>query len=146
VTLSVSTGSRSLIEANFDDKLVLYAAELNAMTLRPGDTLQVMITWHVLDRLPAAYTTFIHITEPNGQMATQLDRPPLGGSRPTDTWRAEEQFLDPYSLPLPTSMRPGSYWVRIGLYRDKQRLPVLDPGSARAENDAVIVHEIEIRN
>ena len=146
VTLSVSTGSRSLIEANLDDKLVLHSAELNATTLRPGDTLQVMITWHVLDRLPAAYTTFIHITEPDGRIAAQLDRPPLGGSRPTDTWSAGEKLLDPYSLSLPVTLRPGSYWVRIGLYRGDRRLPVLNPGSARTENDAVIVHEIKIRN
>jgi serine/threonine protein kinase len=146
VTLSVSTGSRSVIQANFDDKVVLHSAELNRMTLRPGDTLQILITWHVLERLPVPYTTFIHITEPNGRMATQLDRPPLGGSRPTDTWQAGEQLLDPYSLPLPTDMRPGSYWVRIGLYRGAQRLPVLEPGSARVENEAVIVHEITIQN
>ena len=146
VTLSISTGSRSLIQANFDDKLVLHSAELNATSLRPGDTLQIMITWHVLDRLPAPYTTFIHITEPNGRMATQLDRAPLGGSRPTDTWRAGETLLDPYSLPLPADMRPGSFWVRIGLYRGNQRLPVLDPGSARAENNSLIVHEIAIKN
>jgi serine/threonine-protein kinase len=146
VTLSISTGSRSRIEANFDDKVVLYSAELNEMTLRPGDTLQIVITWHVLERLPAPYTTFIHITDAGGQIVAQLDRPPLGGSRPTDTWRPGENFLDPYSLALPANARPGSYWVRIGLYRQAQRLPVIDPGSATVEQDAVLVHEITVRD
>jgi serine/threonine protein kinase len=146
VTLSISTGSRSLVEANFDDKVLLYSAELNEMTLRPGDTLQIMITWHVLERLPAPYTTFIHITDSSGQIAAQLDRPPLGGSRPTDTWRTGEKFLDPYSLALPANMRPGSYWVRIGLYRQAHRLPVIDPGSATVEQDAVLVNEITVRD
>jgi serine/threonine protein kinase len=144
VTLSISTGSRSVVEANFDDKILLYSAELNGMTFRPGDTIQIMITWHVLDRLPAPYTTFIHITDPSGQIAAQLDRPPLGGSRPTDTWRTGEQFLDPYTLPLPADTRPGSYWVRIGLYRTDRRLPVIDPGSAQADQDAVLVHKVTV--
>jgi serine/threonine protein kinase len=144
VTLSVSTGSRSVVEANFDDKILLYSAELNGMTFRAGDTIQVMITWHVLDRVPAPYTTFIHVTDPSGQIAAQLDRPPLGGSRPTDTWRTGEKFLDPYTLPIPENTRPGLYWVRIGLYRADGRLPVIDPGSAQAEQDAVLVHQITV--
>jgi serine/threonine-protein kinase len=144
VTLTISTGARSLVEANFDDKVILYAAELNNMTLRPGDILQIVITWHVLDRLPAPYTTFIHLTDADGQIAAQLDRPPLGGSRPTDTWRAGEKLLDPYSLPLPATIRPDAYWVRVGLYRGAQRLPVVDPGSAQAEQDAVLVHQVTV--
>jgi len=144
VTLSVSTGSRSVIEANFDDKILLYSAELNGMTFRPGDTIQIMITWHVLNRVPAPYTTFIHVTDRSGRIAAQLARPPLGGSRPTDTWRTGEKFLDPYTLPLPAETRPGSYWVRIGLYRTDGRLPVIDPGSAQAEQDAVLVHKITV--
>jgi hypothetical protein len=146
ITLSISTGSRSLVEANFDNKLVLYSAELNGTSFRPGDTLQLMVTWHVLDRLPAAYTTFIHLIDNNDKIVAQLDRPPLGGSRPTDTWRQGEKFLDPYSLPLPTHIRPGSYWVHIGLYRGNQRLSVIDPGSAMVERDALVVHEIAVKN
>jgi hypothetical protein len=106
--------------------------------------MQIMITWHVLDRLPEAYTTFIHVTDSDDQIRAQLDRPPLGGSRPTDTWRTGEQFLDPYSVLFPAHMRPGTYWVRIGLYHGNRRLPVLDPGSAQTENDALIVQKITV--
>jgi hypothetical protein len=134
------------VEANLDDKVVLYSVELNGTTFRPGDTVQTMVTWRVLDRLPGRYTTFIHITDAQGEIATQLDRPPLGGSRPTDTWRAGQQFLDPYNLPLPAGIRPGSYWVRMGLYRGNERLPVLDPGSAQADNDAIVVYRISVQN
>jgi hypothetical protein len=144
--LSISTGSQSVVEANFDDKLVLYSAELNDTDWRPGDTIQVVITWHVLDRLPARYTTFIHITDAREEIVTQLDRPPLGGSPPTDTWRAGEKFIDPYSVLLPTNIRPGTYSMRIGLYAGNRRLPILDPGSARADGDALIVHEVVIKN
>jgi hypothetical protein len=146
VTLSISTGSYGLVEANFDDRLVLYAAELNATGWRPGDTIQVVITWHVLDRLPARYTTFIHITDDRGRIVAQLDRPPLGGNPPTDSWRAGEKFIDPYVLPLPSTVRPGTFTMRIGLYRGNTRLPIVDPGAAQAEGDALIVHEIVIKD
>jgi serine/threonine-protein kinase len=143
VTLTVSSGSRTEVRANLDNKVLLYSGELNGETFRPGDTVQILITWHVLDRLPEAYTTFIHITDENGRIVAQLDRPPLGGSRPTNTWRAGEKLLDPYTLVLPRDIPPGSYWVRAGLYRGNHRLPVVDPGLAQAQDDAVYVRQFE---
>jgi serine/threonine-protein kinase len=143
VTLTVSSGSRAAVQANLDNKVLLYSCELNGETFRPGDTVQILITWHVLDRLPEAYTTFIHITDESGRIVVQLDRPPLGGGRPTDTWRAGEKLLDPYTLVLPRDIAPGSYRVRVGLYRGNHRLPVIDPGLAEAEDDAVYVRRIQ---
>jgi len=143
VTLTVSSGSRTEVRANLDNKLLLYSCELNGETFRPGDTVQILITWHVLDRLPEAYKTFIHITDESGRIAVQLDRPPLGGSRPTDTWHAGEKLLDPYTLVLPRDIPPGSYWVSVGLYRENHRLPVIDSGLAQVRDDAIYVRQIE---
>jgi hypothetical protein len=142
VTLTVSSGSRAEVRANLDNKVMLYSCELNGERFRPGDTVQILITWHVLSRLPEAYTTFIHITDESGRIIAQLDRPPLGGSRPTDTWRAGEKLLDPYTLALPKDITSGSYWVRVGLYKGNRRLPVIDPGLAQAQDDAVYVRRI----
>jgi len=145
VTVTVSGGPMDQVQANYDNRVLLQSCEFNALQFRPGESAQIIITWHVLSRLSESYTVFIHITDADGRILTQLDRPPLGGSRPTNTWQAGEKFLDPYVIPLPRDAPPGSYWVKIGFYRGTRRLPVVDPGLAEALDDAVFVRQIEIR-
>jgi len=145
VTLTVSSGPRGEIRADLGGKVMLLSCELNEATFSPGGYLQVIITWQVLDRFADPYTVFIHIADTSGRILTQVDRPPLGGSRPTNTWQPGEKLLDPYDLTLPRDAPPGSYWIQIGLYRGDQRLPVRDPGLAEAKGDAVLVRQIQIR-
>ena len=145
VTLTVSSGPRGEVGASFADKVLLFSCDFDEVTFRPGDAVRLVITWHVLDRFAESYTVFVHVSDSSGKILTQLDRPPLGGSRSTDTWQPGEKLLDPYVLTLPGDTSPGSYWVRVGLYRGAFRLPVTDPGLAQVEADAVLVRQIEVR-
>jgi eukaryotic-like serine/threonine-protein kinase len=144
VTLTVSSGPQGRVDANFDNKLRLLTCEFSLITPRPGDAVQMVITWQVLERLPAAYTVFIHVVDQDGRMLTQRDQPPLGGSRPTDSWQAGERLLDPYNLSIPSHASPGSYQVLVGLYRGDSRLPVVDPGFAEEKGNAILVRRITI--
>jgi hypothetical protein len=144
VTLTVSVGPQGEVKANFGDKVLLVSCEFNAITFRPGDAVQMIITWQALASVPESYTVFIHITDLSGKIVTQLDRPPLGGSRTTDTWQPGEKLLDPYSLTLPRGLAPGAYWVRVGLYRGSRRLEVVDAGEAQTELNAVLVRQIQV--
>jgi serine/threonine-protein kinase len=144
VTLTVSDGTYAEVRANLDDKVLLLACELNSTTFRPGDTAQITLTWQVLNPIPEAYTTFIHITDAGGKIVTQLDRPPLQGRPPTNTWTVGSELTDPYNVILPRSIEPGMYEIQVGLYIGDDRLPVLDPGRARVHENAVIVHQITI--
>lgn len=145
VTLTVSSGPRGQVGANFDHKLLLASAEFNGTTFRPGDAVQIIVTWQVLARLPERYTTFIHIVGQDGRILTQRDVPPLGGSRPTNTWQPGEQLFDPYIVTLPRQAAPGTYWVQIGLYRGDLRLPIVDPGAAEAKGNALVLRQITVR-
>jgi hypothetical protein len=145
VTLTVSSGQQELVRANLDDKVLLLKCELsNGDSLRPGDALQIIITWQVKERLPESYTVFIHIVDQSGRILTQRDAPPLGGNRPTDTWQPGEELLDTHILPIPSYAAPGKYWIHIGLYRGDHRLPVVDPGLAETKGNAVIVRQINV--
>jgi serine/threonine-protein kinase len=144
VTLTVSDGTYAQVRANLDDKVLLLSCELNSTTFHPGDTVQVTLVWQVLNPIPDAYTTFIHVTDAGGKIVTQLDRPPLQGNQPTNTWTVGAELIDPYNLILPKSIEPGMYEIHVGLYIGEDRLPVLDPGRARASEDAVVVHQITI--
>jgi hypothetical protein len=144
VTLTVSDGTYAEVSANLDDKVMLYSCELNSTTFHPGDTAQITLVWQVLNPIPEAYTTFIHITDAGGKIITQVDRPPLQGRQPTNTWTVGAELTDPYNVLLPRSIQPGMYEIHVGLYIGEDRLSVLDPGRARALKDAVIVHQIEV--
>jgi hypothetical protein len=144
VTLTVSSGQQDLVQANFGDKVLLLRCELNNDSLRRGDALQIIITWQVKERLPEVYTLFIHLVDRDGRILAQRDAPPLGGSRPTNTWQPGEELLDPHILSIPTQAAPGDYWIHIGLYRGDYRLPVVDPGLAETKGNAVIVRQIKV--
>lgn len=144
VTLTVSNGAYAEVRANLDNKVLLFSCELNSTTFRQGDTAQLTVLWQVLNPIPDIYNTFIHITDAGGKIMTQLDRPPLQGQQPTNTWTVGAELEDSYNLILPKSIPPGMYQVHIGLYKGDQRMPVIDPGLARARDDAVIVHQIKI--
>jgi hypothetical protein len=145
VTLTVSSGQQELVRANFDDKVLLLKCELsNSDSLRPGDALQVVITWQVKERLSESYTLFIHLVDQSGRILTQRDAPPLGGDRPTDTWQPGEELLDPHILSIPAHAASGDYWIHVGLYRGDHRLPVVDPGLAETKGNAIIVRQIRV--
>jgi hypothetical protein len=144
ITLTVSDGAYALVRANLDNKVLLLSSELNKTTFRPGDLAQLTVVWQVLNPMPDAYTTFIHVTDAGGKIITQLDQPPLQGRQPTNTWTVGAEIEDPYSLLLQRSIPPGMYEIQIGLYKGDQRLPVTDPGLGRARKDAVVVHQIKI--
>ncbi|MBN1642702.1 MAG: protein kinase [Anaerolineae bacterium] len=144
VTLAYSIGPQDEVGANYADRLTLERCEVNSTHFRPGEYVQLLVTWHVVERMPDAYTTFIHIVDRDGRILTQVDQAPLGGSRPTNTWLPGETFLDPYVLALPANARSGDYWVHIGLYRGDYRLPVVDPGLGQQKENAVIVRQITV--
>ncbi len=146
VTLTVSSGPRDEVQANLGDKVMLISCELNGSDFHPGDIVQVTLTWQVIARFAQSYTVFIHITDRDGHIITQRDAPPLGGSRPTNTWKPGEKLLDLYTLTLPAKTPPGDYWVRVGMYRGDTRLPVVDPGLVEAEDNALIVRQIQVTN
>ncbi|MBN1935990.1 MAG: protein kinase [Anaerolineae bacterium] len=144
VTLTISSGAEGEVRANLDYKLILISCEFNAQTLHPGDRLELTLTWEMLDRLAHDYKLFVHIADTNGNIATQIDQPPRS-DRPTSTWQIGETLSSIHTLTLPANTAPGIYTVRLGLYKDNQRLRVVDAGLASAQSDAIIVGEIEVR-
>lgn len=144
ITLTVSSGPEGEVRANFADKVLLASCEFTDVVVRPGSTVQLLITWQVEESLGEDYTVFIHIVDEDGHILTQRDLPPLGGSRPTSTWQPGERLLDPYVLTIPSDAPEADYWVRVGFYRGDHRLPVTDPGFAETKGNAVVLRQIHV--
>ena len=111
--------------------------------LRAGDSVDLTLVWQALAPVQESYTVFTHLLGPDGKVASQLDAPPLRGSRPTNTWGTGEVLIDRYRLPLPADAPPGEYLAEVGLYLPGtgERLPV---GRSPDEIDRVIVGRFRV--
>jgi hypothetical protein len=104
------------------------------MRLEP-ETLRLTLYWRVDARLPADYTTFVHVRDATGQVTgqaeaivAQMDRPPADGAYPTSLWDPGEVIRDTVLVPVPPRIPAGDYEIIVGLYNlaTGQRLPVLN--------------------
>lgn len=88
----------------------------HAPTLSPGDTLRVELTWQAQTWPATDYTAFVHLVGPDGSLAAQMDKPPLGGFLPTSTWMPGQRVVDNFVLALPAGVVPGDYRLLTGFY------------------------------
>jgi hypothetical protein len=146
VVLTLSSGSRLPLEANLADKVMLVSCDLDRVEFRPGETVQLTLHWQALQEITEDYTVFVHLTQADGQLVSQQDIQPLGGAKPTISWTPGEMVDDPYELAIPVRASPGTYWLKVGMYSQNtmKRLPVVEPGRVQAEQDSVLVRQIQV--
>jgi hypothetical protein len=117
--------------ANLADQVTLLGYD---MSLEPR-ALRLTLYWRADARLPADYTTFVHVRDVTGQatgqaeaIVAQMDRPPADGAYPTSLWDVGEVIRDTILVPVPSHIPAGEYEIIIGLYNlaTGQRLPVLN--------------------
>lgn len=103
------------------------------LTAAPGDTVRLLLEWISLARAEESYTVFVHLIDAENRPLVTLDYTPLGGSTPTHLWIPRwlpgQRMLDPYRLPLPADLAPGTYYIEVGLYEmtGQRRLHMADP-------------------
>jgi hypothetical protein len=146
VVLTLSSGSRLPLEANLADEILLVSCDLDRVEFRAGETVQLTLHWQALREMTKDYTVFVHLTQADGQLVSQQNIQPLGGAKPTTSWTPGEMVDDPYELTIPVRASPGTYWLKVGMYSQNtmKRLPVVEPGRAQAEQDSVLVGQIQV--
>ena len=130
---------------NFDNKILLLGYDLDRKKLRPGDTLELSLTWQCLQRMDEDYTVFVHIIDDEQRIWGQEDIGPVQGTYPTSQWKEGEIIEDTHRVRLSYEAPPGEYQIEVGLYllSTMARLPVLDE-EMRAVDDKVIIEGIAI--
>jgi serine/threonine-protein kinase len=146
VVLTLGSGSRLPLEVNLADKVLLVSCDLPRVEFKPGETVQLTLHWQALREMTEDYTVFVHLTQADGQLVSQQDIQPLGGAKPTTSWTPGETVDDPYELAIPVGASPGTYWLKVGMYSQStmERLPVVEPGRAQAEQDSILVKQMQI--
>ncbi len=112
-----------------------------AVSVQPGDTLQIGLRWQAKQTQAGNYTVFIQLLNASGQVVAQRDRWPGDGFFPTAALQAGQIITDNLALPLPSDLSPGSYRLIGGLYRgDVEGYPRL----VGPNGDFVLLAEIEV--
>jgi hypothetical protein len=76
--------------------------------------LDVTLTWQAQVPMNRSYTIFVHLLNENGELITQLDRPPDGYL--TSDWQEGEIVIDRLRLELPADIQAGPYFIQSGFY------------------------------
>lgn len=131
------------LTANFYNHIALQGFDLNSRALRPGDTLVLTLYWQALQPIPFPLTTSVQLLDPAGNLVAERDLQRGDGTLPTFAWHTGEWITDQITLPLPDTVPPDNYQLRVGWYHAPtgQRLPVVDH---RRPQDFVTIESITI--
>ncbi len=133
------------LKANFAGQIVLEACSFDEAPLRPMEVLHVSLSWRSLERIGTDYSVFVHLIDGDNRVWTQQDSQPVGGSRPTSSWKPGEEISDNHGLALPPDIPAGEYQMELGLYdaRTGQRLTLVTDQEGLVE-DRVLVGPVVV--
>lgn len=133
------------MDATLGGEISLISLESYGAEVEPGAILRVTLLWRALEEAADDYTVFVHLLDDQNQMIAQHDGSPVGGFRPTTTWKPGEAVSDRHGLLIPQDTAPGEYNLVAGLYLPAtgERLKVVGQGGGEA-GDSVILGQIRV--
>lgn len=116
------THTRTLAQSSsvtFANQIRLTGYELSATTLRPGDEIDIWLTWEVLAPMEQDWSVFIHLSDPILELPiTQRDKYFGQGLLATRLLQPGQQLLEHYHLVIPeTAIAPAQLQLLVGLYQ-----------------------------
>ena len=126
-----------------------HARLLGFDAVRDGSTMQLSLTWEVLQPLRPLHHIFVHVADAQGKIVAQQDGPPISddGQAPTGGWRTGEYVTTQHSISLPPQTEPDEsvdpYEFRIGLYDPKSgvRLPAFLGGEPSGDTAVLVIDQ-----
>jgi len=96
--------------------------------VRPGATLPLTLTWSVEAKPPeAVYHVGTYLLTMDNQVVAQSDGPGFDSIQ----WRAGDQFITWFDIPVPQDLAPGTYQAAVALYTwpELERVNLTDDGN-----------------
>ena len=132
--------SAALPLVSFADTIDLVEMRVAPAVVRPGEPVQVFLTWRARREVIDDYTIFTHLRRGASETVAQTDVRPGRGRSATFTWRPGDALLDEVVIHAPPDAAPGEYRVVAGLYR----LATLERLEAVADGKPVAGNEVEV--
>lgn len=128
----------------FGEGIHLQGYHLPERAWHPGDIVPLTLFWRVNQVPDERLKVFIHLINPEGTLVAQVDMEPQAGTYPTPLWKPGSTIPDRYGIPLPPTLSPGVYTLKMGLYRlTGERLPILTADGTPL-GDAVVLRQIQV--
>jgi hypothetical protein len=141
------------LESRFGPAIRLSGYDLQSTAVHSSGVLTLTAQWQAQESITNDYTLFVHLLDSEGQRVSQIDLPPGGSERPTNTWETGRYIVQSYPLPFPPDAPAGNYWLALGLYnpRNMTRLllqgstpPPAAPASHEAGNNTLLLGPITL--
>ncbi len=122
-------------QAVFAEQFELLGYDLDARSVKPGETLPIALYWRALAPMPESYRIFVHLVGQDNRVAGGADVIPARGAFPTVYWKPGDTLRDGVQIPVALNAVPGKYTIEIGLYpvgKPGERLAITSSGEERA--------------
>jgi len=109
-----------------------------------GQIVQLTLFWEPLRATEQPHKVFVHLLDARGNIVSQRDAEPAGGSLPTTGWAPGKTVVDHYGVLVQPGTPPGAALLRVGMYGayDGRRLTVYERDEERG--DAIDLTGLEI--
>jgi len=132
------------LPVNFGDVMRFLGHSRNAEAVGPGQTLEVVLYWRLLQKPDRHYSIFAHLLDRESHIVGEFD----ANAYPTSFWRegGDEMLLSYFPLQVKAGTPPGEYQLEIGVYHQLtgERLPIYDE-SEEMVADRLLLRPVEIR-
>jgi hypothetical protein len=132
-------------EATLSDQIRLLGFEAPDMGTVDSE-IQVTLYWEAIRPPEEDYIVFVHLVGPTGQPTTSHDGVPMNRRYSTLGWKPGDVIPDTHPLPIKPDMPPGTYALRVGMYRwpSMERLLVKDGSGIELSDRAIELSTIQI--
>jgi hypothetical protein len=120
-------------QIDFGDKISLLNYGLASGPVEAAwGALGIDLHWKIFGQLDGRHQIALRLTDEEGRVWAAQDREPVGGLRSFHEQPQRSELIDRHGLLIPAGTPPGSYGLRLGLYRleDGQWLDILDRDGA----------------
>lgn len=119
-----------IVTETFNDQIRLKGFGISDETLKPGEEIEVLLDWQVVEEMNRDWSVFVHLNDPIvGAPIAQRDMYPGQGLLATSLMRPGQELLNRYILKIPDSViAPADLSLVAGLYdfETGERLPIGD--------------------
>ncbi len=132
------------VQATLGESITLHSYDLQGQA-QPGKVLTVFLHWE--GAYPAEnYQVFVHLLNEAGELVSGHDGSPMSGQYPSQGWRPGDIIRDGHPLTLDSSLPPGTYTLKAGLYHPVtlERLPVTLSDGTQPPDTAVWLGTVTI--
>jgi hypothetical protein len=132
------------LPVNFGDTMFFLGHDRSSNDVGPGETLEVVLYWRLLQRPERHYSIFVHLLDAESRIVGEYDANTYGPK----FWRrgGGETLLGYYPLKVDPNAPPGEYQLEIGVYAPTtgERLPIYN-AQGEMVADRLLLQPVQVR-